>query len=476
MSNILVVDDEPTICWSFREALKDEGHDVTIASSAEEALAVAGKCQPDAVLLDVRLPGQDGISVMTALQSQTNHAPIIVMTAFGNLETAVKAVEAGAFDYLTKPFELDDATEVVRRALRQSAVRVSHGEPACDQLDESNEARLVGSSPAMQAVFKQIALVAASDVPVLISGEHGTGKQLVAHAIHQHSPRQSGPFLTVCFPGRSASIIETELFGIRSHEFADGTHNQRTGWIEQAESGTLILNEVADMPLAIQAKLLNTIEQQEFLQVGGSEPLAMNVRIIAATNRDLPDMISSEEFREDLFYRLSVVHIQLPPLRQRPDDIPQLADHFLKNATPDEAPKTFTPNALCELGSRYWTGNVRELRNCVERAAIMTRGNVIDVDNLPASVQASTMTEESVNQLCDTTRAWALDQLQPLDSASSEASLYEDFLQTAEPALLKAVLDHCHNNRAAAARLLGLHRATLRQKLRSYGLNPGEDS
>lgn len=471
MSHILVIDDEPTICWSFREALKDDGHEVTIASSAEEALAIAGKCQPDAVLLDVRLPGRDGISIMSELQSRTNDAPIIVMTAFGSLDTAVKAVEAGAFDYLTKPFDLDDATAVVKRALQQSTV----GKSAVKNIVEADGDRLIGSSPVMQAVFKQVALVAASHVPVLIAGENGTGKELVARAIHQHSPRKSGPFISVCLPGRSVSIIEAELFGMRTSGFNGGPAEERIGLIEQANGGMLLLDEVADFPASIQAKLLRAIEQQEIFAVGSMQPTPINVRFIAATNQSLAELISTGDFREDLYYRLSVVHIQLPPLRNRPEDVPQLAEFFLQKATGGAATKRFTPNALCDLSARYWAGNVRELRNCVEHAAIMTRGDTIDVSHLPNSAQASTMSVESANQLCDTTTAWVLDQLQPLDSGQSEAGLYEDFLRVVEPSLLKAVLDHCQNNRAAAARLLGLHRATLRQKLRSYGLNPGDE-
>ncbi len=472
MSHVLVVDDEPAICWGFRELLRGEGHEVTIASSAEEALKVAPKCLPDTIVLDVRLPGMDGLSALKQLKAKSNDAPVVVMTAFGNLETAVRAVEEGAFDYLTKPFELSDANDVVRRALEhRHATRTAS--PEGDSDDAALAETIVGSSPAMQAVFKQIAFVAQSDAPVLITGESGTGKELVARAIHRHSPRSSEPFMPVSLAAMNEASVESELFGHVKGAFLGATA-ERKGILEIAGSGTILLDEIGDVPTAVQLKLLRTIEHQEIVPVGSAEPRQCGFRVVAATNRDLGRLIEEGLFREDLYFRLGVVKIELPPLRERPEDIPDLARHFLSLMAGKSTDGTLSSSALLELSGRPWPGNVRELRNAVEHAAIMSRGATIKASHLPPADSTTTRSASSSDVLQREIVRWASEQLQPLDGADSEAALYEDVLQLVEPPLLNAVLAHCRNNRAAAARLLGLHRATLRQKLKNHGIT-GED-
>jgi two-component system nitrogen regulation response regulator GlnG len=472
MSHVLVVDDEPAICWGFRELLRGDGHDVTIASSAEEMLQVAGPCQPDAVILDVRLPGQDGLSVMSRLRDLTGDAPIIVITAFGNLETAVRAVEEGAFDYLTKPFDLDDAAAVIRRALHaRTSVRSVVPQTG---LQESNEP-LIGSSPAMQTVFRQIALVAQSDAAVLITGESGTGKELVARAIHRHSPRKSGPFVPISLAAYHPAAVEGELFGFAKGA-GTGSESARKGLLESAGGGTVLLDGISDVSVPVQVKLLRAIEQQEILPVGGSRTKPVDFRVVAATDQELRALMDRGEFRDDLFFRLSVVQIELPPLRERAEDIPPLAEFFLRQCSDAESPKQLSTAALCELGGRSWPGNVRELRNAVEHAAIMSRGKSIEVSDLPPAATFTTAGGGGAIELLQREVArWAVEQVQPLDATTTEASLYEDFIQSVEPPLLKAVLDRCGNNRAAAARLLGLHRATLRQKLKNHGITGPDD-
>ena len=471
---MLVVDDEPAICWGFRELLRGEGHEVTIASSAEEALKVAPKCQPDAIVLDVRLPGMDGLTALKQLKAKSGDAPVVVMTAFGNLETAVRAVEEGAFDYLTKPFELTDANDVVRRALEhrqksKSSIAGAEGEPADSALAET----IVGSSPAMQSVFKQIAFVAQSEAPVLITGESGTGKELVARAIHRHSSRRGEPFMPVSLAAMNAASVEGELFGHVKGAFPGAT-SDRKGILEITGAGTLLLDEIGDVPVGLQLKLLRTIEHQEILPVGSASPKRCRFRVLAATNRDLGALIDDGLFREDLYFRLGVVKIELPPLRDRAEDIPDLARHFLGEMSGSSAGCTLSSAALLELSGRTWSGNVRELRNAVEHAAIMARGGTIDIAHLPPADASLARSAVSSDVLQREISRWAAEQLQPLDSAESEAALYEDVLQLVEPPLLNAVLAHCRNNRAAAARLLGLHRATLRQKLKNHGIT-GED-
>ena len=472
MSHVLVVDDEPAICWGFRELLRGEGHEVTIASSAEEALKVAPKCLPDTIVLDVRLPGMDGLSALKQLKVKSNDAPVVVMTAFGNLETAVRAVEEGAFDYLTKPFELSDANDVVRRSLEhRHATRTAS--PEGDSDDAALAETIVGSSPAMQAVFKQIAFVAQSDAPVLITGESGTGKELVARAIHRHSPRSSEPFMPVSLAAMNEASVESELFGHVKGAFLGATA-ERKGILEIAGSGTILLDEIGDVPTAVQLKLLRTIEHQEIVPVGSAEPRQCGFRVVAATNRDLGRLIEEGLFREDLYFRLGVVKIELPPLRERPEDIPDLARHFLSLMAGKSTDGTLSSSALLELSGRPWPGNVRELRNAVEHAAILSRGGTIEASHLPPADSTTTWSASSSDVLQREIVRWASEQLQPLDGADSEAALYEDVLQLVEPPLLNAVLAHCRNNRAAAARLLGLHRATLRQKLKNHGIT-GED-
>jgi DNA-binding NtrC family response regulator len=476
MSHVLVVDDEPAICWGFRELLRGEGHEVTIASSAEEALKVAPTCLPDTIVLDVRLPGMDGLSALKQLQAKSNDAPVVVMTAFGNLETAVRAVEEGAFDYLTKPFELSDANDVVRRALEHRHASVSRA--ACsggDSADAALAETIVGSSPAMQAVFKQIAFVAQSDAPVLITGESGTGKELVARAIHRHSPRSAEPFMPVSLAAMNEASVESELFGHVKGAFPGATA-ERKGILEIAGSGTILLDEIGDVPAALQLKLLRTIEHQEIIPVGSATPRHCRFRVVAATNRDLGTLMEAGTFREDLYFRLSVVKIELPPLRERPEDIPDLARHFLSLMAGNLTDSSLSSSVLLELSGRPWPGNVRELRNAVEHAAIMARDGTIDATHLPPADSMMARSASSSDVLQREISRWACEQLQPLDGADSEAALYEDVLQLVEPPLLNAVLAHCRNNRAAAARLLGLHRATLRQKLKNHGITGEDDS
>jgi DNA-binding NtrC family response regulator len=467
MSRILIVDDEASICWAFRESLADEGHEVDVASSAEEGLRIAASTPPDAVVLDVRLPGTDGLSAMTAFRDRIGLAPIIIITAFGSLETAVRAMEGGAFDYLVKPFDLDQATTLVKRALERRITRPFVVEPRATTGPDA----LIGSSPAMQDLFKSIALVAPADVPVLITGESGTGKELVARAIHRHSARRGGPFLPICLAALSPGLVEAELFGHVKGSFTGSTQD-RNGLLELARGGTVLLDEVGDIPANLQVKLLRAIEHGEVTPVGDARPRPTDIRVIAATNRPLAELMASGEFREDLFFRLSVFQIHIPPLRERRDDIPALAEHFLgQSRLPDIAEASLTEDVLDVLRSREWVGNIRELRNTVEHAAIVARGRPIRPEHLPppatsaavsGSPGAAGMKEEIARLIEQDARATGADAL--------DSSLYDRFLSLVEPPLLRAVLDHEGGNRAAAALKLGIHRATLRQKLRKYGI------
>lgn len=466
MSRILIVDDEASICWAFRESLTDEGHDVEVASSAEEGLQLAGATPPDAVVLDIRLPGTDGLTAMRAFHDRIGPAPIIIITAFGNLETVVRAMEGGAFDYLVKPFDLDQATTAVKRALEKRKTRdlIANTQAA------TGPETLIGTSPAMQALFKSIALVAPADVPVLITGESGTGKELVARAIHRHSGRRNGPFLPICLAALSPSLVEGEIFGHLKGSFTGATQD-RKGLLELASGGTVLLDEAGDIPANLQVKLLRAIEHREVTPVGDARPRQTDIRLIAATNRPLADLMASGLFREDLFFRLSVFQIHIPPLRERRDDIPALAEHFLRRSRlPNLADTHLSPGVLTELRSRAWTGNVRELRNAVEHAAIVARGRPIRAEHLPPVAIGTAAGTPGVQGIKEEIARWAGQEARKGGTEPADSPLYERFLDLVETPLLRAVLEQCRGNRAAAAMMLGIHRATLRQKLRKYGI------
>lgn len=466
MSHVLIVDDEPSICWGFREFLTEDGHEVSVAASAEEGLRLVSQRSPDAIVMDVRLPGMDGLTALRELRTRLRDVPVIVITAFGNLETAVEAVRQGAFDYLPKPFDLQQASDIVVRALQSRIV----GEPAKEAVGAMPRDHLVGASAAMQQVFKQIALVAASDVPVLITGESGTGKELVARAVHRNSPRGAEPFAPVCLAALSPGVVESELFGHVKGSFTGATVDRR-GLLELAGEGTVLLDEIADTSPALQVKLLRTIEEREVIPVGDAQPRPIRARLVAATNRNLHELIKAGEFREDLYFRLSVFHIHLPPLRDRPDDVPPLAEHFLRLCRPAGVPARMSDEFVAALRLRRWPGNVRELRNVIEHAAIVSRSGLLGPEHIPPETSAGAgpggPDVASANVLSD----WVRQQSNAAGQGPGDDGVYERYLALVEPPLLKSVLERCGYNRAAAAQVLGIHRATLRQKLRRYGLD-----
>ncbi len=472
MSRILIVDDEASVCWALREYLSDEGHGVSIAATAEEGLELARDTRLDAIVLDVRLPGMDGLTALRAFREAGGRAPVIVVTAFGNLDTAVRAMEGGAFDYLVKPFDLEQAGAVLRRALDARGARdapLGNGAPP-----PAGPEDLVGASPAMQELFRKIALAAPADVSVLITGESGTGKELVARAIHRHSARRAGPFLPVCLAALSPSLIERELFGHVRGAFT-GAEQDRKGLLELAHGGTVLLDEVGDIPPPLQVKLLRAIERREVTPVGDARPRPADIRVIAATHRPLGDLMAAGQFREDLFFRLSVFPIHVPPLRERRGDIPLLAAHFLRlSARSGTAGNLSIPEVvLKELAARDWSGNVRELRNAVEHAAIVARGRGIRPEDLPLPLPRATPGATSASQeIRDRVARWAAEDAGRSKGQVQKPSLYDRFLEVVEPPLLEAALKACRNNRAAAADFLGIHRATLRQKLRRHGIEP----
>jgi len=421
---------------------------------------MARRLTPDGVLLDIRLPGIAGLAAMDRFREVAGAVPMIVMTAHGNLDTAVRALRGGAFEYLTKPFDLDQATEVIQRAVA-CAHRPAAPEPQV-QID-SLPGELLGTTPAMQQVFKRIALVAPSDIPVLITGESGTGKELAARAVHRHSLRASAPLVSVNLAALSPTLVESELFGHARGAFT-GAETARRGLLELGDGGTVFFDEIADVPPSVQVKLLRALEHQEVTPVGDTTPRKTVFRIIAATNRDLGKGVQQRVFREDLFFRLAGFEIVMPTLRQRVEDIPLLAEHFLRTARAAGAEATgFTAEAIDELCHRPWPGNVRELRHAVEHAALLARGGSIGPEHLPPPRPLSlSESPDPTAALRRAVQAWAAARL-AADKLPDD--LYERFLADVEPPLFDAVLQKTSQNRSAAADVLGIHRATLRKRL-----------
>ncbi len=461
MARLLIVDDEPTICWGLSRLAREMGHEAAIASSAETAFTLAAKGTFDAVMLDVRLPGLDGIAAAPRLRQLLGEAPIVIMTAYGNLDTAVAAVRSGAFEYLIKPFDLAAAERVIQRALRprtvQPAATIDHAEAVDD---------LVGAAPAMQQVFKHIALAAGSDACVLIHGASGTGKELVARAIHKFSARNSGPFVAVNLASLSPTLAESELFGHVRGAFT-GADQPRVGLIEQAHGGTLFLDEVAEIPLALQVKLLRVLEEGELTPVGSNETRQSDFRVVSATHQDLARCVGEGRFRHDVFFRLNTFSIELPALKARGDDIELLANHFLSRLARKSGQPTarLTPEAVVELKQRAWHGNVRELRNVIEHATILARGELIGVDHLPPHAPPIGP-HDAMPSVAAVVRDWAQRQF---NSNPEADELYQRMLELVEPPLLEVALEHHRGQQTAAARSLGLHRMTLRKKIKERG-------
>jgi two-component system nitrogen regulation response regulator GlnG len=477
MSSVLIIDDEPSLCWSLAETLRESGHLVQIAGSVEQARQRldSGAFQPDVIALDVRLPGIDGLAALADWKRTHPRLPIIIMTAFGDLPTAARAFAEGAFEYLVKPFDLHAFTAVIHRALQ-------HETPANPPVFEHNNSELAGRSAAMQAVYRQLALVAPTPYPVLLLGETGTGKELAARAIHQHSRCAAGPFVTVCPAALNPALIESELFGHVRGAFT-GAQDSRPGLFDTAAGGTLFLDEIADTPLNVQVKLLRVLETRRFSPVGSGEERSTTARFLAATHRNLPEMIANGTFREDLFHRLSAFTVRLPPLRERHGDIPLLVEQLIHNAAPSLQPAGIADDFLAELHHRQWTGNVRELRNTIDHALVMARGRMLRAEHLPTPTQspvhASPPHDHSTppdQLLANAIAAWVDAKLNPETDRDSQTGLYALALQQLDAALLPAVLQHAKDNRSAAARILGLDRATLRSRLRNLtGNDPGDD-
>ena len=488
--SILVVDDDADVRSLLSDLCADEGYQVSTAKTGQEALASVESKRPDLVMMDVQLPDQDGLAVLKQLRQKHPELEVIVMTAFGGSSVAIKAMEQGAYDYVTKPFEIDDLLATLRRvfehqdmATEVSALRQELGKSAAER------ERIVGNSRPMQEVYKLIGKVARSDATVLITGESGTGKELVAEALHRTSTRNPYPLIKVSCAALPETLLETELFGHEKGSFT-GALTMRKGRFEMANKGTIFLDEIGEMTLATQTKLLRILQEREFERIGASTPIKVDIRVITATNRNLELEVSKGRFREDLYYRLNVIHIHMPPLRERKDDIPLLVEHFLVKYrhAPGAIPTTISEEALEKLMEYNWPGNVRELENAVERAVVLSRGNLITTQHLPFgthkvpfidrredggwSVEAATAGDrngEAANGDVDALDAGAL--LGDGDyEAISEAGSFRTAIAEVERRVILKALERAGGNRSKAAESLGIYRRLLYAKMKEYGL------
>ena len=465
-ARLLIIDDEPNVLYSLSQALSGPALEVLTAGTGAEGVRLAREAQPDAVLCDVRLPDMSGLDAFQAIQAHDRRLPVVIMTAFTSTDTAIDAMRRGAFDYLLKPPDLGQLREVLDRAIevsRQSRV------PALltdDDAAERNADRIVGSAPAMQAVYKQIGRVAPQNVAVLILGESGTGKELVARAIYHYSPRNAAPFVAINCAAIPEALLESELFGHERGAFT-GADRRRIGKFEQAHGGTVFLDEIGDMSAATQAKLLRVLQEQEFERVGSNDTVRTDVRILAATNKPLEELTAEGAFRRDLFYRLSGFVIRLPPLRERLADLPALVDYFLGEfgREMNVPARALAPETLELLGSYAWPGNVRELQGVLRYALLHAGGDVIRPEHLPPAIREPAPRDDAPAPW-DAVRDLVRERL-----AAGSHDIYRELHAAVDRQALEELLRACGGNQLEAAERLGISRTTLRARLRALGIS-----
>jgi len=460
--NAWIVDDDQSVRWVLEKALKQADMETRSFERAEHLLEALDEGAPDVLITDVRMPGMSGIALLERLQGSYPDLPIIVITAHSDLENAVAAYKGGAFEYLPKPFDIDEAVDLVRKAARLNGAAEGDGaEPA------STMASMIGQAPAMQEVFRSIGRLAGSSMTVLITGESGTGKELVARALHDHSPRANKPFVALNTSAIASELLESELFGHEKGAFT-GADSRRIGRFEQADGGTLFLDEIGDMSPGLQTRLLRVLAESEFYRVGGQTAIKVNVRVIAATNQDLARAVKESRFREDLYHRLNVIRINTPPLRQRQDDIPLLLQHYLAEAAQElgSSPKSLDAEAMEALQVFNWPGNVRQLVNAARRLTVTAPGNVISAQDIPNDLGGTESSQGATKEWTRVLAAWADRQLR-----SSEEPLLDKAMPEFEKTLIEIAMARTNGHRQEAAKLLGWGRNTLARKMKALHLD-----
>ncbi len=476
MDKLLLIDDEADVQYSFRRLFESAEVELTTASSGEEGLKLIPKLKPDLVIMDVRMGGMSGLETLRRLRQTDAKLPVIMMTAYGTTQTAIEAMKLGAYDYLLKPFDVPKLKLIVAAALQAAHAmrRVVSYQPLLES--EDYDVGIVGRSEGMQNVFKLVGQLAGSDATALITGESGTGKELVARAIYHHSQRSQQAFIAINCAAIPENLLESELFGHEKGAFT-GASAQRIGKFEQCNHGTIFLDEIGDMTLATQTKILRVLQSGTFERVGGNQPVAADVRVIAATNKPLEKAVADREFREDLFYRLNVVRIQIPPLRDRRDDIRLLVNYFLKRIAQNQnhPPKSIAPEVVTALERFHWPGNVRELENVVRRAMVVAKGDVILPGDLPPEMVAATP-PKSVVSVVPASGETAPAEISATDMGSLARALFQwaradpklKVIPAVERELIINALAETKGNQVQAAKLLGITRATLRKRVEKF--------
>jgi nitrogen regulation protein NR(I) len=466
---ILLVEDDSAIVTTLRRVLADEGYEVTIEQTGDAGLARAKADSFDVVITDLKLPGMSGLELVRELHVSRPRLPILMMTAHGTTETAIEATQSGAYDYLLKPFEIPELLLLVEQAVAASRLM---SEPV--QLGTAGHARdaIVGNSRSMQSIYKEIGRIAAKPVSVLIRGETGTGKELIARAIYQHSDRINAPFVAINCAAIPDTLLESELFGHERGAFT-GAESRRIGRFEQADGGTIFLDEIGDMTPITQVKLMRVLQEKNLQRLGGKETIPVDVRVIAATHRDLEAAIKQNQFREDLYYRISVVVLNLPPLRERKEDIPDLIRFFLQKYGVEFGVKnpTIHSDAVEFLQTQTWPGNVRELENVTRKMLLLAQSYTISVEHVRAALAKVNLPAPSVEKSLQAYADELLAAAQRGELADAHARLHE----TAERTIISRAIEIAHGNQSKAARWLGISRLTLREKLIQYGLHPGQE-
>ncbi|KAA0693862.1 nitrogen regulation protein NR(I) [Halopseudomonas laoshanensis] len=461
--NVWIVDDDRSIRWVLEKALQQEGMEPVSFDNADSALARLQRQHPDVLISDIRMPGTSGLELLASIREQFPKLPVIIMTAHSDLDSAVASYQGGAFEYLPKPFDVDEAVALVRRAL-------AHSREQDGQEPDPAQARtpeIIGEAPAMQEVFRAIGRLSHSNITVLINGESGTGKELVAHALHRHSPRARNPFIALNMAAIPKDLMESELFGHEKGAFT-GAAVQRRGRFEQADGGTLFLDEIGDMPAETQTRLLRVLADGEFYRVGGHTPIKVDVRIIAATHQNLEGLVQAGGFREDLFHRLNVIRIHIPKLAERREDIPALAQHFLARAAQELAvePKVLKPQTQDYLRNLPWPGNVRQLENTCRWITVMASSREVLIEDLPPEMLTQHQDSAPDGHWEHSLRTWADQEL-----ARGVSNLLDIAVPAFERIMIETALKHTAGRRRDAAQLLGWGRNTLTRKIKELGMN-----
>ncbi|MGD9898518.1 MAG: sigma-54-dependent transcriptional regulator [Calditrichaceae bacterium] len=460
---ILVVDDEESVRYSFKRFLNSSDYQIDTAKNGAEALSKFKDNSYDMIILDVRLPDKSGIEILKELKEIDPNLVVLIMTAFGDTETTIKATKSGAYDYILKPFDIPEMKKVIAGALEFSHLHHTNIKSKNPSVSDWNADTIIGNSQVMQEVYKLIGRVAASDVNVLLRGESGTGKELIARAIYQHSNRTDKPFLAVNCAAIPETLLESELFGYEKGAFT-GANRRKTGKFELADEGIIFLDEIGDMTLTTQAKILRVLQEGSFERLGGEQTIKVNVRVVAATNRNLERAIEEGRFRDDLYYRIKVVTITLPPLRLRKNDIPALAEYFLEKHCKAEQKDgiKFSNNSMETLQQYHWPGNIREMENVIRRAIVLSKGSVIPDELITEEFKQASRTETKNDHIPQNVSKEQIEQF--------SGSLYEQIMSEAEKRLILQVLRETSGNQVRASKILGISRVMLHQRIEKYGI------